>query len=156
MSKPLEEDERLFCTFLIDNNLFGIEVHRVQEVISYQKITNVPLASSSIKGLMNLRGQIVTAIDLRERLGFVAFTEDQEPMNVVLKNAVGGTVSLLVDEVGDVLPVDENTFEPPPDTLDGSLKRLIYGVYKMSNNALLLVLDTNKAIADESSFDSAA
>jgi purine-binding chemotaxis protein CheW len=132
-----------FCTFFLNKIFFGVEVGRVQEVIRYQEMTRIPLAPPEIRGLINLRGQIVIAIDLRYRL---SFTErlNQLPMNVVIRN-VEGAVSFLVDEIGDVVEVDETTFELPPPTLTGVARELIYGAYKL-NEKLLLVLDVDKTM----------
>jgi len=131
-----------FCTFYVDGLFFGIEVLSVQEVIRYQEMTRVPLASSVISGLINLRGQIVTAIDLRRRLVLHERTTDKLPMNVVIRTA-DGAVSLLVDEIGDVLDVDESTYERTPENLTGVARELVRGVYKLKEH-LLLILDTEK------------
>ena len=141
------EMERQFCTFLLDDLFFGIEVRTVQEVIRAQAMTRVPLAQRAIRGLINLRGQIVTAIDLRERLGLAPLGEGREPMNVVVRTDEGA-VSLLVDEIGDVLEVAAELFEEPPETLPAHAREMIRGVYKLSDR-LLLVLDTDKALAVE-------
>jgi purine-binding chemotaxis protein CheW len=134
-----------FCTFFVDGLYFGVDVQKVQEVIRYQDMTRVPLAPREVRGLINLRGQIVTAVDLRRRLSLGERPEDQLPMNVVVRND-DGVVSLLVDEIGDVLDVEEDTFEPPPETLDGIARELIRGTYKLEGR-LLLELDTDKTIA---------
>ena len=136
--------ERQFCTFFVDGHYVGIDVVEVQEVIRYQEMTNVPLAPPEISGLINLRGQIVTALDLRRRFGMPDRPEGQLPMNVVVRTAEG-SVSLLVDEIGDVLDVDERTFERPPDTLDADTRRLVRGTYKLDGR-LLLVLETQRAV----------
>lgn len=129
-----------FCTFLLDSLYFGVEVEKVQEVIRYQKMTRVPLAPTAIRGLINLRGEIVTAIDLRRRLDLSDRSGDRLPMNVVM-NVDDSVVSLLVDEIGDVIEVQEETFEEPPATLKGVSRELIRGVYKLEDR-LMLVLDT--------------
>lgn len=121
-----------------------MEVKKVQELIRYQQVTRVPLASPVVHGLINLRGQIVTAIDLRRRLDLSERPADQLPMNVVVRTD-DGMVSLLVDEIGDVLEVEENTFERPPATLKGVACELIRGVYKLKDR-LLLILDSEKAL----------
>src|SRR5579863_3440533 len=105
-----------FCTFYVDRQFFGVPVQQVQEVIRYQEMTRVPLVPQVIRGLINLRGQIVTAIDLRRRLGMAERPADQLPMNVVVRTD-DGALSLLVDEIGDVIEVEESSFEPPPETL---------------------------------------
>jgi purine-binding chemotaxis protein CheW len=137
-------ESRQFCTIHLGEHLFGVEVMRIQEVISYQAMTAVPLAPDVIGGLINLRGQIVTAIDLRVRLEMPPRPEGALPMNVVVQTA-GGAVSLLVDEIGDVVEVEEAIFENPPETLSGVAKQLIRGVYKFEG-ALLLDLDIDATI----------
>ena len=138
-------DEHKFCTFTLDGLLFGVEVLKVQEVIRYLEMTRVPLAPSVVRGLINLRGQIVTAIDLRRRLELSERPADQSPMNVVIRTD-DEAVSLLVDEIGDVREVEEELFEQPPETLKGVARELIRGAYKLKDR-LLLVLDTEKAVA---------
>lgn len=137
-------DDLAFCTFQLGDLLFGIEVLRVQEVIRYQPMTQVPLAPPVVGGLINLRGQVVTAIDLRCRLGMAPRVADRLPMNVVVRTE-DGPVSLLVDEVGDVVEADDTTFEPPPETLEGPTRELVTGVYKLDRR-LLLVLDVDRAL----------
>jgi purine-binding chemotaxis protein CheW len=136
--------EGQFCTFFVNGLFLGVEVTRIQEVIRYQPLTAVPLTPSVIAGLMNLRGQIVTAIDLRQRLGLPPRTCEDLPTNVVLRTD-DGAVSLLVDEIGDVIEVDEDAFERPPETLDGEARELIRGAYKLKGR-LLLVLDAERTI----------
>jgi purine-binding chemotaxis protein CheW len=133
-----------FCTFYVDRQFFGVPVQQVQEVIRYQEMTRVPLVPRVIRGLINLRGQIVVAIDLRRRLKAPERPENQLPMNVVVRTA-DGALSLLVDEIGDVLEVQEETFERPPETLQGIARELVSGVHKLPS-ALLLILDTEKAV----------
>jgi len=147
-------DDRQFCTFLLDGLLFGVEVQEVQEVIRYQAITHVPLAPPVIQGLINLRGQIVTAIDLRRRLELPELPDDRRPMNVVVRTGED-VISLLVDEIGDVVNVEEDTFERPPETLTGLARQLIRGAYKLENR-LLLNLDTQKAVRIHQDFDGGA
>lgn len=140
-------ENRQFCTFTLDGLFFGVEVRKVQEVIRYQEMTRVPLASAVVKGLINLRGQIVTAIDLRQRLQLDERPEGQFPMNVVIRTE-DGAVSLLVDEIEDVREVDEETFEPAPETIDDATRDLILGVYKLKDR-LLLILNTERAISTD-------
>jgi purine-binding chemotaxis protein CheW len=104
----------------------------------------VPQAPDVIEGLINLRGQIVTAIDMRRRLQMPRLSEDKLPMNIVVRTP-DGAVSLLVDEIGDVMDMDASNYERPPDNLDPAARELIAGVYKMKDG-LLLVLDTEKAV----------
>lgn len=135
-------ETRQLCTFIIDGMLFGVDVMNVQEVIRYQEMTVVPLASANVRGLINLRGQIVTAIEMRARLGLDPRNDDALPMNVVTTTA-DGVVSLLVDEIGDVLEVEERTFERPPETISAAFRELVPGVFKLEGK-LLLLLDAEK------------
>ena len=137
--------KKQFSTFVVDQLLFGVEVEKVQEVIRYQEMTRVPLAPTVVKGLINLRGQIVTAVDLRRRLGLRERSASALPMNVVVRHD-DGAVSFLVDEIGDVLEVEEETFELPPGTLSGEARVLIRGVYKLKGT-LLIALDSDKMLS---------
>jgi purine-binding chemotaxis protein CheW len=137
-------DGHQYCTFYVDGHYFGLDVLRVQEIIRYQEMTRVPLAPPVVRGLINLRGQIVTAIDLRRRLELRERPADQLPLNVVVQTG-DGAVSLLVDEIGDVLDVPEAAFERPPETLGGTARDLIRGAYKLTDR-LLLILDTDRTV----------
>lgn len=137
-------DQKQFCTFYLNNHMFGVKVEQVQEVFRYQEMTTVPLAPAVVRGLINLRGQIITAIDLRQRLGMVPMTGDKLPMNVVVRTE-DGVVSLLVDEIGDVLEVSEDVYERPPETIPREVRQLVLGVYKLTGK-LLLILDSEKAV----------
>jgi purine-binding chemotaxis protein CheW len=132
-----------FCTFYLDKLLFGVELKGVQEVIRSMEMTMLPLAPVVVRGLMNLRGQIVTAVDLRRRLELAPAPADARAMNVVVRSE-DGAVSLLVDEIGDVVEVEESSFEAPPETLRGSVRTMILGVHKL-NDRLMHVLDVEKA-----------
>ena len=136
---------RQYCTFYLNDQCFGLDVLRVQEVIRQQAMTRVPLAHPMVRGLINLRGQIVTAIDLRRRLQLPdRKATDSDPVNVVVETD-DGAVSLVVDDVGDVLEVNEQEFEPSPDTLQGCARELIQGAFKLADR-LLLVLDLNPTV----------
>ena len=139
------DDERQYCTFFVAGHYFGLDVLKVQEVIRYQEMTRVPLAPPEVAGLINLRGQIVTAIDLRRRLELGNRPAGELPLNVVV-HTDDGAVSLLVDEIGDVLKVPESLFEPPPETLRGTARELIRGAYKLTDR-LLLVLDIERTVS---------
>ncbi len=138
-------ETKQFCTFFLNGLFFGVEVLNVQEVLRYQEMTRVPLASPTVRGLINLRGQIVTALDLRQRLELPERCADQKPMNVVVRTG-DGAVSLLVDEIGDVVEIADDIYEPPPETLTGVARELVRGVYKMKDR-LLLVLDTERTVS---------
>ena len=104
------------CTFRLGDQLLGVEVERVQEVLRWQEMTSVPHASAAVAGLINLRGQIVTAIDLRVRFGDAPSGAADDGMNVVVR-VDGGITSLLVDEIGDVLEIVADQVEALPPTL---------------------------------------
>jgi purine-binding chemotaxis protein CheW len=135
------------CTFDIDSLFIGIEISRIQEILRPQPITQVPLADAAIRGLMSLRGQIVPVIDLAQRLGVQLQNDGAEAFNVLIRTP-DGPVSLLVDHVGDVVEVEDDAFEPAPDTLRSSMRPLIRGAYKLERR-LLLALDAMSAIQVE-------
>jgi purine-binding chemotaxis protein CheW len=126
------------CTFYLQGHFFGVPVREVQEVIRYQEMTRVPLAPAEICGLINLRGQIVMAIDLRRRMGFPERPNDSRATNVVIRTE-SGAVSLMVDEIGDVIEVTGESFECSPETLRGVAKDLIHGVHKLQDKLLLVL-----------------
>jgi purine-binding chemotaxis protein CheW len=132
-----------FCTFYLDKLLFGVELKGVQEVIRSLEMTKLPLAPEVVSGLINLRGQIVTAVDLRRRLELEAAPPGANVMNVVVRSQ-DGAVSLLVDEIGDVVEVEDSSFEEPPETLRGTVRAMILGIHKL-NDRLMHVLDIEKA-----------
>ena len=138
-------DAKQYCSFFVDRLFFGVDVREVQEVIRYQEMTRVPEAAGEVAGLINLKGQIVTAIDLRRRLNLPGIPAGKLPMNVVIRTD-DAAVSLLVDEIGDVLQVDSETYEPAPETLTGTTRELVLGVHKLKDR-LLLLLDTQKTVA---------
>lgn len=142
------ETARQLCTFYVGDGYFGVDVTRVQEVIRFQQMTDVPLAPKVIEGLINLRGQIVPAVDLRRRLELPPRPEGRLPMNIVIR-ANEGAVSLLVDDIGDVVEVEASAFETPPETLRGVARTLIPGAYKLADR-LVLVLDTERAVTLDS------
>ncbi len=141
---PAQQSGQQFTTFTLDGHLFGVEVETVQEVIRYQAATRVPLAPPAIGGLINLRGQVITAIDLRRRLGMPDRAAGALPMNVVLRTE-DGAVSLLVDQIGEVVETDAAHFEVPPDTVSPAARALIRGAYKL-DASLLLSLDVPRAV----------
>jgi len=132
------------CTFRLDALLFGVDVAWVREVLRWRPVTRVPLAPPEVEGLMNLRGQIVPAIDVRRRLGMPPRAVADRPLNVVVQ-VDDDPVSLLVDEVGDVLEIEAAAFERPPETVVGPARTLIRGAYKLPGR-LLLDLDVEKIV----------
>jgi purine-binding chemotaxis protein CheW len=134
---------RQFCTFYLDHLLFGVESLKVQEVVTYRELRPVPLAPPVVSGLMNLRGQVVVALELRRQLELPERPVDMTPICLVVR-AASGTVCLLADEVGNVVEVDEQTFEASPETLSPRLRTVILGVHKLEHK-LMHVLDTDQA-----------
>lgn len=132
-------------TFTLDGHLYGVDVGAVQEVLRGQARTRIPLAPRTVAGLINLRGQVLGAVDLRVLLGLPPRSDGAEPMLVVVR--VGGeSIALLVDTIGSVVDVDADQFEPPPDTLTGASREMLLGAYKLEDQ-LLLALDVNRAVA---------
>ena len=133
-----------YCTFWLDGLFFGVSVEKVKEVLRYQSMTQIPHAPVEVLGLINLRGEIVTAIDMRKRLDLPDYIGEKKPKNVIIRDP-GGAVSLLVDEIGDVIETQAQFFEDPPNTMDAGIREMIIGVYKLEKN-LLLILDVDKVI----------
>ncbi len=133
-----------YCTFWVDGLFFGIAVEGVQEVLRYQEMTVVPRAPEAVHGLINLRGQIVTAIDLRCRLGLPVRPASERPMNVIVRSR-GEVISLLVDDIGDVIDTSGLSREPAPTNLPSRIQDVVTGVMSMSD-AILLVLDADRAV----------
>lgn len=134
-----------YVTFHLDGALYGIEVNKVTEILHGEDTTNVPLSPEAITGLVNLRGQIATLIDLRKQLNLPPREAGDDTMMVVVV-LDGEMLSLMVDSIGDVREVDESDFESPPDTLSQEMRELILGAYKLSDD-LLLVLDVERVVA---------
>ena len=133
------------CTFHVAGLFLGLDVLAVQEVLRARELALVPLAPTNVEGLLNLRGQIVTAIDLRRRLGLPPSGAHEPPMIMIVRDE-DGCVALLVDRVGDVIEVDDSTFESAPDTLPAFMRTLLLGVHKLPKQ-LLHVLDAREATA---------
>jgi purine-binding chemotaxis protein CheW len=138
-------ERQRFCTFYLEPYFFGVEVEAVQEVLVGQDITRVPLAHRSVSGVINLRGQIVTVIDLRSRLE-MADRESAVDPTFIVTNAMGEPVSFLVDRADDVVEVNTEDFEPTPRTVRGVAHELIKGALALPDR-LLLVLDPD-SLAD--------
>jgi len=132
-----------FCTFSVARMSFGVDVRQVREVLKTRDLSPVPLAPGAIEGLLNLRGQIVTAIDLRRRLELPPRDPGAPSMLLVMQDG-DGVVAFLADEVGDVIEVRDDTFEPPPATMSAAARELVTGVHKLPGQ-LLHLLDPEKA-----------
>jgi purine-binding chemotaxis protein CheW len=131
-------------TFHVGKYLFGVDVSLVQEIVRLQTITPVPLSGRDIAGLINLRGEVLTAVDLRARLGLPAAESGRDPINVVVR-VDEEPVSLLVDEIGGVQEVSTVPFEATPSTVDAHVRHLLLGAYTLPDR-LLLSLDARKVL----------
>ncbi|HLF58760.1 MAG TPA: chemotaxis protein CheW [Alphaproteobacteria bacterium] len=138
-------ESRDFVTMTICNQLFGIPVLTVQDVLGPQKITRIPLASPEVAGALNLRGRIVTAIGVRKRLGLPPAEEGAKSMSVVV-DFRGELYSLIIDSVGEVLSLPADCFERNPATLDPAWREVSGGVFRLKNQ-LLVVLDVARLLA---------
>ncbi len=125
------------CGFKVGTGFYAVPVSEVQEVVRPQTITKVPLSSPSIDGLINLRGQVVTSINLRI-LFDLGGESPEEFMNVIVRSEES-LYSLVVDEILDVVDIPKKLFEKTPETLDSKLKKYIEGVYKLEDKLLILL-----------------
>lgn len=129
-----------FLTIVIGEQIFGIPILQVQDVLGAQKVTRVPLAPAAVAGSLNLRGRIVTAVDVRTCLGMPPFDRgNAREMSVVVENQ-GELYSLLIDRVGDVMGLEAKDFENNPSTLDPQWRSVCQGIYRLKDR-LLVVLD---------------
>lgn len=144
------ENNITFATFYLAGHYLCVDVQKVQEVLFDQPMTQVPLSRKDIAGLINLRGQIVTAIDLRTMLGFPQAEDKSSQMNIVVTTQ-SGALSLIVDQVADVMEISPTLYEPTPPTLDRRLKEVTLGVFKTANQ-LLAILNVEKIVNQRSDF----
>jgi purine-binding chemotaxis protein CheW len=138
-----------FSTFYLNDIYFGIDIQAVHEVIRHRPTTPIPLAPRDICGLIDLRGQIVPVVDLQSRLGMQTDTSrssiaDEDRYNIILRDD-DELVSLLVGDIGDVLELADENFEPPIATLQGAIRSFVSGAYKLADR-LLLILDPEKIL----------
>jgi purine-binding chemotaxis protein CheW len=134
-----------YCTFTVGDLLIGIEVQRVREILSDPEVTPVPLAPPGVLGLLNLRGEIVTVIDARRRLG-VPDRESCAGASHVIIGTEGETVSLVVDAEEEVAEVDESTALPVPESIRPEVRRLLSSIYELGHGPLMLVLDADHGL----------
>ena len=139
------EGQRQVCAFTLGEHLFGIDVRYIQEVFRFQECTPVPITPPLVTGLLNLRGQIVLAIDLRQRLGLEKRPSEKSPTSIVVR-IEDGVLSFLVDELFDIMNLDNAQFETIPETLTETEKQFVTGCFKL-NNRLLIMLDAEQ-VAD--------
>lgn len=134
------------CGFRVDNDYYAISVLEVQEVIRQQNLTKIPCAPRFIKGLINLRGQIVTAFSLRTLFGLPEQNSDNY-MNIIVRSG-DSLYALMVDEILDVMDISKSRFEKTPENLDEKVRQYISGVYKLDGK-LLSTLDLEKLLTQE-------
>ena len=137
-------DERLLCTFRVADHLLGLDIAVVQEVLRRQEITRLPLSAPAVRGIINLRGQIVPAVDLRCCLELPPAESGQDRATIVVRDREDAA-SLLVDEIGDVVQVAEESREQTPETVHGLARPLIHGVFPL-HGGLLLELDLGEIL----------
>ncbi len=128
-----------YLSIFVGGQTFGIPVLKVQDVLSYQRVASIPLSPPQIRGSINLRGRIVTVIDMRILLELDPFTDEQKPMNIVVEHG-SEAYSLLVDEVGEVIELNVNDCEPNPATIDPKWRELSNGLFRLDKE-LMMVLD---------------
>jgi purine-binding chemotaxis protein CheW len=133
-----------YVTVMIGEQLFGLPISRVQDVFMPERLTRVPLASSDVAGVLNLRGRIVTAIDMRRRLGMPSRTDGRPPMAVGIE-LKGESYGLLIDTVGEVLKLADGTREANPVNLDRQLARVSGGVHRLEGQ-LMVILDVDRVL----------
>jgi purine-binding chemotaxis protein CheW len=139
MLEPLQ-----VCTFTLGAQVFALPVSEIQEVVRHLETTPVPLAPPAVRGLANLRGIVATSIELRARLGMAARPPGEGEVTVVVRTE-DGPVCLVVDDVGDVVEVDPDAMERPPETLRPAVRELVRGLCKLDDH-LILLLDKSRAV----------
>jgi len=137
-----------FVTIKLEGQTLGIPVLAVHDVLNAQQITSIPLAPDWVSGVLNLRGRIVTAIDLRRRLGLPPLEDGKKSMSVVVEHGEE-PYSLQIDTVGEVLSLDDQLFERNPVTLDPRWRDVSRGIYRLEGE-LLPILDVDRLLAFES------
>ena len=145
--RPAESSalDRDFVTVMIEKQLFGIPVLQVRDVLGPQRITRVPLSPQQIAGVLNLRGRIVTAINVRQCLNLPPYAGDRGGMSVVIEHH-GELYSLMIDSVGEVLSLREDAFEANPPTLNPRWREVSNGIYRLEAE-LLVILDVDRLLA---------
>ena len=128
--------ERLLCTFRVADLFLALDITSVQEVMRRQDVTRLPLASAAVRGIINLRGRIVPAVDLRCCLDLAPAPEGADQATIVVRGTES-PVSLLVDDIGEVVAVSEDAFDRPPDTMRPGARELMQGVFQRDDGLLL-------------------
>ena len=144
MTQRTDHSFKEYVTAVIGGQLFGLPILRVQDVFAPERLTVVPLSPPEVAGILNLRGSIVTLIDMRCRLGLGSREATQQPMAVGVESR-GESYGLLIDSVGEVLKLDSQLWEPNPSNLDARLASVSTGIYRLDNQ-LLMVLDVDRVL----------
>ena len=144
MSETAGHNLHEYVTAVIGGQLFGLPILRVQDVFVPERLTRVPLAPAEIAGVLNLRGRIVTLIDMRCRLGLGHRDDDIMAMAVGVESR-GESYGLLIDSIGEVLKLDDMACEPNPSNLDPCLASVSTGIYRLEGQ-LLMVLDVDRVL----------
>ncbi len=140
----ISEQVTEYVTVMIGGQLFGLPISRVQDVFMPDRVTRVPLSAPEIAGVLNLRGRIVTAIDMRRRLGLPPRTDDKPAMAVGIE-LEGESYGLLIDSVGEVMKLGDDTREANPVNLDARLARVSGGVHRLDGQ-LMVILDVDHVL----------
>lgn len=146
LSQQASKESKDYLTVMIAGQRFGIPVLQVQDVLREQKVTHIPLASKEVAGSLNLRGRIVTAIDVRKRLGLPDKDDNAHSMSVVVEHNEE-LFSLIIDSVGDVLSFKDRYYESNPGTLDPLWRNISTGIYQMEDE-LLVIMDVSRLLED--------
>jgi len=144
-SVPISGDELEYATFYVCDILLGLDIRQIEEINRQLTMTSVPHAPHFVRGVVNLRGEVATVVDLRAILGLPAAEITDQSRNVVV-NARGERIGLLVDRIGDVVRTSASDIEPPPANVSGVDGRFFRGVCKLEKE-LLVILDVEEALA---------
>lgn len=144
MSENTQHTLHEYVTALIGGQLFGVPILRVQDVFAPERLTKVPLAPAEIAGVLNLRGRIVTLVDMRRRLA-LEYGADQSQTMAIGVESCGESYGLLIDSIGEVLKLDDLACEPNPSNLDPRLASVSTGIYRLEGQ-LLMVLDVDRVL----------
>ncbi|MBU2515655.1 chemotaxis protein CheW [bacterium] len=146
--KDNSEKELQFSCFYLEDTLYGLDIELIQEVNDDLNLTNVPLSRESIAGIMNLRGQIITVIDLRKQLGLPTIGLTKRSRVIIIKSQ-NEFIGLLIDRIAEVITCQKKEISKPPSNINGIQGRCFEGVFHTRNNELLAVLDLDMVLEEE-------
>ena len=144
MQRSVNTGTAEYVTVMLGGQLFGLPISRVQDVFMPERLTRVPLAPPEVAGVLNLRGRIVTAIDMRGRLALPQRDDKRPPMAIGIE-CKGESYGLVIDAVGEVVTLDESAREPNPVNLDAALARISAGIHRLERQ-LLVILDVDRVL----------